>query len=281
MVWLTSENPCSRATSAAHCLDLAALHLDGGSAHAADQVVMVVFRAAAVHATRRCRCAGCRQVPRWPSTAACDRRWSGRCPRRGGAVRRAVPGRTGTRRSSPAAPRWPPAAGWTGLPGRCRSPGPVFGVLAGVGDGGHHDLGEVVVDEAVVHLAACAFTGHHARRLEDAQVLADQWLGHARARRRVRGRNARTRAVGARWRSGPARPAPAAGRLRCRAPDAAEGPERACRGAGVRRCPLRYRRLGRTGNRFHYEVRLHARSCMSTRPHALAGKSRSGTSLRC
>ena len=50
-------------------------------------------------ATHRCRCAACRAVPRRPSTAACGRRWSGRCPRRGGAVRRAVPGPTGTRRA--------------------------------------------------------------------------------------------------------------------------------------------------------------------------------------
>ena len=32
-----------------------------------------------------------------------------------------------------------------------------LGVLVGVGDGGQHDVGEVVVDEAVVHLAARAF----------------------------------------------------------------------------------------------------------------------------
>ncbi len=49
MVWLTSEKPCSRATSAAHVLDVTALNLHRRAAGPADQVVMVVFRAAPVH----------------------------------------------------------------------------------------------------------------------------------------------------------------------------------------------------------------------------------------
>ena len=52
-------------------------------------------------------------------------------------------------------------------------------VLRGVGDGGDHDVGEVVVDQAVEHLAAGALACDDARGLEDAQVLADQRLRHA------------------------------------------------------------------------------------------------------
>ena len=48
MVWLTSEKPCSRATSAAHFSTCAALHLDGAAADPAHQVMVMVFGAAPV-----------------------------------------------------------------------------------------------------------------------------------------------------------------------------------------------------------------------------------------
>ena len=111
-VWLTSEKPCSRATRrptsrpgrpAPRPWSRTRGTPGGGGG----------VRSSAGTPTRRCRCAACRPVRRRPSTAGCGTRWSGRCPRRGGAVRRAVPGRTGTRRGSPAAPRSPRAAWWT------------------------------------------------------------------------------------------------------------------------------------------------------------------------
>ena len=112
MVWLTSEKPCSRATSAAHvstwppCTSTVRAAQPGtpGGGDGAPS--------SAGTPTRRCRCATCRPGRPPPSTAGCGTRWSGRCPRRGGAVRRAAPGPTGSRRGSPAAPRSPRAAGW-------------------------------------------------------------------------------------------------------------------------------------------------------------------------
>ena len=47
-----------------------------------------------------------------------------------------------------------------------------------MGDGGQHDLGEVVVDESVADFPPGAFPCDDARGLQDPQVLADQRLRH-------------------------------------------------------------------------------------------------------
>ena len=44
--------------------------------------------------------------------------------------------------------------------------------------GGDHDVSQMVIDKAVEHFTARAFACHHARGLEDAQVLAHQRLRH-------------------------------------------------------------------------------------------------------
>ncbi len=46
-------------------------------------------------------------------------------------------------------------------------------------DGVHHDVREMVVDQAVDDLPAVPLAVHHPGRLEHPQVLADQRLGHA------------------------------------------------------------------------------------------------------
>ena len=171
MVWLTSEKPCSSATSAAHFSAARPRPRrwrrrcgtpgdgDGAPSTAGTPI-------------RRCRCAGCRRRRRPPSSAGCGRRWSARCPRRAGAIRRAVPAPSGTRRRCPVARRWRRAVGWRGP--RCLLT--AASGLLGVGYRVEHDIGQVVVDEPVHAPRAGAFTGDDAGGLEDAQVLADQWL---------------------------------------------------------------------------------------------------------
>ena len=100
-------------------LHVAALHLDRAAAHPAHQVVMVMLGAAPVHRLAGVGAQGVDQTRPPPSTAGCGTRWSGRCPRRGGAVRRAGPGRTGSRRGSRAVPRSPRAAWWRARPAQC------------------------------------------------------------------------------------------------------------------------------------------------------------------
>ena len=179
MVWLTSEKPCSRATSAAHVSTSAARDLDRGAARPAHQVMVVVRPSSAGTPIRRCRCAACRRGRRPPwlqgavhggqsDVLAAPAQFVVQFLRRAELVdvveergdRRALPGRAND---------------------RCRVT--VFGsaVLGGVRDGVQHDVGQMVVDEAVEHLAAGCVRRDHARGLEDAQVLADQWLRHASA----------------------------------------------------------------------------------------------------
>ena len=50
--------------------------------------------------------------------------------------------------------------------------------LVGVAERGHDDLGQVVIDQPVHHLAPGPLPGDHPGGLQDPQVLADQWLGH-------------------------------------------------------------------------------------------------------
>ena len=221
MVWLTSENPCLAATSRRPLPRPRGRpprwwNRSHGTPDGGDGAPSTCGRP-----THRCRCAACRPFPPRPSTAASGRRWSGRCSRRGGAARRAVPGPSGTRRASPAVWKSPPAGGWTA---RRPSLAPVSRrVLARVGDRVDDDVREVVVGEPVQHFAAGSLPGDHARRLEDLQMLADQRLWHARGRRPVRARSAAIRAIAARWRSARARPARAAVRRRRRESPAAAG----------------------------------------------------------
>lgn len=51
-------------------------------------------------------------------------------------------------------------------------------ILGGVVHRGEHDVAQMVVDEAVVDLASGPLACDDACGLEDAQVLADQWLRH-------------------------------------------------------------------------------------------------------
>ena len=113
MVWLTSEKPCSGATRpptprprgrpprrwSRNCGTPGGG--DGAREHRRYTDSPVSVRSVST-------------MPARPSPAASGRRWSGRCSRRGDAVRRAVPGPSGTRRGSPAASRSPRAAGWSG-----------------------------------------------------------------------------------------------------------------------------------------------------------------------
>ncbi len=108
----------------------------------------------------------------------------------------------------------------------------------GVRDGVDDDVGEVVVDQAVEHFAAGAFAAHHAGGLENAQVLADQWLGDAECADEFVDAPLRTRAVASTMamRTGAASArssSPAATSVSC------GGTGRRRRGARVRRVSVR------------------------------------------
>src|SRR5262249_44066075 len=203
--------------------------------------------------TRRCRCAACRRA-RWrPSTATCGTRSSDQCPRRGGAIRRAVLARTGSRRGFPAAQRSRRAGGWPAL--RWRS----LAALGRVRDRRDDDVGQGVVHPAGHHFAprppACGDTG----RLEDAQVLADQGLRH---RQRVdEFMHTARRLTQLQHDRDPNRRGQRTKQVACGVEHVARRELRQW-GATV----VVHLGTGQSGNRFHYGPRIHARPRMSTLP---------------
>ena len=100
-------------------LDLAALHLDGGAAHPAHQMVMVMLASNAGTPTRRCRCARCRPDP--AAAIDCRVRYTVvrpmPSPRRAQLVVQLLGGAELVERC-PAVPRSPRAAWWRVRPAR-------------------------------------------------------------------------------------------------------------------------------------------------------------------
>ena len=211
-------------------LHLAALHLDGGAARPAHQMVMVVRRAAPVH---RLAGVGAQRVDEAGGGHRLQRAVDGGqpMPRRAGEARRAVPARTGTRRGCPAAPRSRRAAGWCGpaeseplhVTGCPRLRGSPRRARCGPGGG---------------RRGGTALRGRIARRRPRPAAFRMRrcWLtsgcGTASASTSSCTQRA-TRAVAARSRCARARPAPAGDRRRCRGRRAAADPGGA-RCGGVR-----------------------------------------------
>ena len=214
---------------------------------------MVVRGAAPVDRLAGRRCAARRPRRTRTASAASGRQWSARCPRRGGAAPRGSPGRTGSRRAARAARRPRRAGGWRAAPAapgadrvrgaQCSDSSPAPALPRRVRDRVHHDVREVVVDEAVDDLPAVPLAAHHPGRLQHPQVLADQRLGHADARRRARARSGRcsrsSRTIAMRTGAASARSrSPAAARVADRT-RLARAPRRPARGSAPRRAPGR------------------------------------------
>ena len=113
------------------------------------------------------------------------------------AVHREVPGLNGTSRFSPGPP--PCRVAPPGMPGGL-VPGAHHRASAACVTAAPDDVGDMPIDQAITHFAPHAIAGHHAGRLQHAQVLADQGL-RDQGCRPVRGHTAKTRATARRWRS--------------------------------------------------------------------------------